>query len=98
MQSMIDSFHLKKKYLLEHTQAAAAYFALYKQTLNLAIRTYRVQPDLYREINKELKDYPPYDYAPIMGGKLINFIAGIFGWRVSRALQYYSSKLKRRLK
>jgi len=92
LQSMIDSFHLKKKYLLERTDTDAAYFALYKQTLNLAIRTYIIAPELYRKVNKELRSLPHYDYKPIIGGRFLNLVTNVFGWRVSRFLQYYYSK------
>lgn len=93
LQSMVDSFHLKKKYLLERTNVHAAHFALYKQTLNLAIRTYILYPELYRQINKELKEYPGFNYHPIIGGKFLNLIARIFGWQAARFLQYYYSKV-----
>lgn len=94
LQSMVDSFHLKKKYLLERTDAHTAYFALYKQALNLAIRAYIVYPELFSEINKELKQYPYYDYNPIIGGKFLNFITRVFGWHTARFLQYHYSKVK----
>lgn len=93
LQSMADSFHLKKKYLLERTDAHAAYFALYKQTLNLAIRTYIFYPELSRQMSSELKEFPYYDYHPIIGGKFLNLIARAFGWRVARFLQYHYSKV-----
>jgi len=93
LQSMAESFHLKKKYLLQRTNADAAYLALYKQALNLAIKTYILYPELYRQINKELKEYSHRDYHPIIGGSFLNLIARIFGWRTARFLQYYYSKV-----
>ncbi len=93
LRSMINSFNLKKQYLLARTNADAAHFALYKQTLNLAIRTYLIYPDLYFEVKKQLKAYPAYNYKPIIRGKFLNIISNIFGWRVARFLQYQYSKV-----
>jgi len=93
LQSMVDSFHLKKKYILDRTDAAVAHYALYKQTLNLAIKTYLIYPELYRLLSKELKTYPFYNYQPIIGGRFLNIIAKLFGWRIARFLQYHYSKV-----
>jgi glycosyltransferase involved in cell wall biosynthesis len=89
MQSALKSFFLKKQHLSGFTNSDAAKKAMYKQTLNLAIRTYLIYPDLYRLIKKELKIYPNYYYHPVLGGKFINFIARWFGWRIARFIQYY---------
>ncbi|MGY3211665.1 glycosyltransferase family 2 protein [Mucilaginibacter sp. HD30] len=95
LQSLYRSIKLKAEYLYRFGETIPAKKATYKQLVELQITCYITQPGLYNTISKELSFYPQWRYVPVMGGKIINTIAGLFGWRVAKKLQRLYSKYKR---
>ncbi len=83
---------LKKEHLFAHNNSDAAQKAIFKQLLNLAVKSYLRYPSIYKQIKKELKKYPDYHFTPVLGGKSINTVAKILGWRTARRMQYYYLK------
>ena len=93
LQSLYLSIQLKAQHLYKASQSIAAKRAIYKQLIELQIRCYITQPTLYRAVTKELSLYQQWKYVPEMGGKLINNIANLFGWRLAKRLQLLRAKL-----
>ncbi|HVW15748.1 MAG TPA: glycosyltransferase family A protein [Mucilaginibacter sp.] len=95
LESSFRSVLSKKIQLSVRSDLPPARLAIYKQLLNLAVSTYLQYPDLYRQIDKELKTYPELNVTPIMGGRSVNKIAQMFGWKTARFLQHYSKIFKK---
>lgn len=95
IESAFRSIMLKRDQLLARSNSDAAHKAIYNQLLPLAIRSYLIYQQLYNQIGKELARYPDHHYIPHIGGRLINYIAKLFGWKTARRLQiFYSKKIK----
>jgi glycosyltransferase involved in cell wall biosynthesis len=87
LQSAFQAILLKKQALFYHTRSEPAKKAIYKQLKELAIRCYHYYPELYQEIDKELREFDNYEFLPLMGGRLINLISKNFGWKMARRIQ-----------
>ncbi|MDB5137153.1 MAG: hypothetical protein JWP37_3756 [Mucilaginibacter sp.] len=96
IESAFKSTLLKSTYLSANTSHPDAVLtAMYKQFLHLAVTSYIVYPQLYRQVKKELIKYPRNNFNPVLGGNLINLVTKNLGWKTARLLQYYHSKLFR---
>lgn len=93
IDSMFKATLLKKDHLEAYKNVPAVDIAIYKQLLYLALKAYLKFPGLYRRIALELRKYPDVHAAPLMGGRRINAIARIFGWKTASILQYCSARL-----
>ncbi|HVV54563.1 MAG TPA: glycosyltransferase family A protein [Mucilaginibacter sp.] len=89
MESLIKALNLKKEYLFKKNRSEQAERAMYRQFLDMAVKSYLVHPEVYRQAKKELKNYPNCHMTPVLGGKFINKIARLFGWETARWLQLY---------
>ncbi|MDR6940405.1 glycosyltransferase family 2 protein [Mucilaginibacter pocheonensis] len=87
LESAVTSALLKKKYLLKSSTSQAAKKAAYLQLTDLSIKCYLQEPELYKLLQYELGTLPKYNYKPVMGGRLINHIANLFGWKTAKAVQ-----------
>ncbi len=85
---------LKKKYLFEKNDTAAAKKAIFKLFTELSTICYLTAPGIYYNIQKELKKLPRYKCKVVLGGRALNIISSIFGWRIAKRIQhlYYSNK------
>ncbi|GAA4084412.1 glycosyltransferase family 2 protein [Mucilaginibacter panaciglaebae] len=95
-KSALKAVLLKRDYLRSRTNNQYAQRAIHRQLMQLAVLFYIDQPALYQQVEKELKHYPAYKFKPVLGGRAINFISGLFGWKVSKILQYYYAKMLRK--
>lgn len=87
MKSMLLSVISKKNNLLKATDELTAEYAIFKLLMDVAIRCYRIYPDIYREALKELPKRSPPSYLPLMGGQLTVLVTRLFGWKAVRRLQ-----------
>jgi len=87
LQSLYSSIKLKAGYMYQFGESVPANKATYKQLKELQITSYLTYPALYNTLTDELSAYPRWKYIPVMGGKFINSIAIVFGWRLAKRLQ-----------
>jgi glycosyltransferase involved in cell wall biosynthesis len=91
-ESIYRSISSKEKNLSAYSHSPAMQIAINKQFTGLAVMTYLKFPDIYKLADEGAKRYPGYKFTPVMGGKLINFFAKIFGWKVARRIQLLLNK------
>jgi glycosyltransferase involved in cell wall biosynthesis len=96
MTSMVNSVFLKEKHLFSKTNTQAAKRAIFRQLIDVQIKCYQKEPALYKLVTTKLKGYPKWRFIPQLGGKLINKLAVIFGWRFAVRLQtfYHRQRLR----
>lgn len=92
-KSALEAVLLKRNYIQARTNNPTSQKAIYRQLMQLAVMFYLEQPALYKQVKKELKHYPTHKFIPVLGGRVINFISRVFGWKVSKTLQYGYTKL-----
>ena len=88
-----QSFQLKKQHLLDAADNVTAKKALIFNAMNLALEAYAVDEELTQEILKIVKELGGTDYVPVMGGKQIEYIKKVFGWKAAKKLQMLKQKL-----
>ncbi len=89
LHGRFESFLLKKQHLLNATTDVSAKKALAHSAMDLALETYLVDKELTDEILKVIENLGGTDYIPQLGGKNIEFIKKIFGWKTARIIQFY---------
>jgi glycosyltransferase involved in cell wall biosynthesis len=96
LQSALKAIRLKKNALFASTREEPAQKAIYRQLNELRVICYNFEPAVYAEVCKELSGLPNYNYNVVVGGRLLNTIARIAGWRFAKRLQqlYAAFKLK----
>jgi len=88
LQGKFKSFLLKKQHLLNATDDEIAKKALAHSAMEIAVDAWLVDKELTSEILKVIEDLGGTDYVPTLGGKRIELIKKIFGWKFARKLQH----------
>jgi len=94
LDGKIQSFLIKKQHLLNATNSLTAKKALAHSAMDLAIQTYPAHKYLTVKLLTVITELGGTDYIPQMGGKYIDLIKTVFGWKLARRLQFYLHKLK----
>ena len=87
-----ESFLLKKQHLLSATNNAIAKKALAHSAMDLAVAAFTVDKTLSNQILNVIEELGGTDSVPVLGGKEIELIKKIFGWKTALKLQYYNKK------
>ncbi len=87
MKSALDSILLKKEHLFSKSDSVNAKMAIFKQLKELEVRCYPFYMDLQRIVEKELNELPKFEYKVGLGGRFVNNVADIFGWKAARRIQ-----------
>lgn len=93
LQSALKALQLKKQYLFSYTNSEPAKKTFYRLFTELSVMCYQTDAAVYAEACRELSYLPTYDYTVVLGGRVINTIAGIFGWRFAKKMQLWHSKI-----
>ncbi|MBD1394714.1 glycosyltransferase family 2 protein [Mucilaginibacter glaciei] len=88
MFSLLKSTLLRNTYLLNKRTDEPALKAAFRQLTELAVQSYIIHPDVYKQVKTELEKLPPYRYNMILGGPLLNTIARFKGWKFAKRIQY----------
>ncbi|MDB5146065.1 MAG: hypothetical protein JWQ57_85 [Mucilaginibacter sp.] len=96
LQGKFNSFLIKKNHLLSAANNTSAKRALAKTAMGLAVESYLDNKELAYEILKIIKELGGTDYVPTIGGKPIELIKKIFGWKLALKLQRTYSKYNNR--
>ncbi|TFF40862.1 glycosyltransferase family 2 protein [Mucilaginibacter psychrotolerans] len=97
LRSALKAIQLKRKYLFSHTESEPAKKAIYRMFTELSVMCYQTEPTVYVQVRRELSSLPNYGYKVVLGGRLINAIAGIFGWHFAKRLQKWHAKISKQL-
>ncbi|MEX8548513.1 MAG: glycosyltransferase family 2 protein [Mucilaginibacter sp.] len=93
LEGKLKSFLLKKEHLLNATNNPVAKKALAHSAMDLAIIAFNVDKTLTNQILKVIEDLGGTSSIPVLGGKEIELIKKIFGWKTALRLQYYCRRL-----
>ncbi|MGI4019959.1 MAG: glycosyltransferase family 2 protein [Janthinobacterium lividum] len=93
LEGKFKSFLLKKQHLLKATNNIIAKKALAHSAMDLAVATFTVDRKLSNQILNVIEELGGTSSIPILGGKEIELIKKIFGWKTALKLQYYHKKI-----
>jgi glycosyltransferase involved in cell wall biosynthesis len=92
LQNTLLTIDLKHKYLLQHVNSTALHRAIATQYLNFAVAAFPLNRLLSQIAYKRYKAFGVRISPPKMGGKLVEAIKLIFGWKAARILKYYAKE------
>ena len=93
MQSALIANELKYKHLKDKSnnpQIDAAFARLFMEN---AVTFYPKFKDLYLIANKRVQELGGTQFVPAIGGRKIEIVKNIFGWRFAKFLQFVMSRL-----
>lgn len=93
IESIIISTDLKAKYLLSQTQLEDAKMAIATQFKWMAIEGWPQFPDLTKEALQKCQQLGGSEYCPVLGGRIIELIKKVFGWKIAKGFSFYAHKL-----
>jgi GT2 family glycosyltransferase len=93
LQNTLLTIDLKHQYLKAKGIHPAMNKAIAIQYLRFAVDNYPAQKLLSMIAYKRYKELEEKAPLPVFGGKVIEWIKKIFGWRVARILRYYTREL-----
>ncbi|MGJ5642458.1 glycosyltransferase family 2 protein [Formosa sp. S-31] len=89
IESNLKATGLKAKYLLSKTDSKAAKSALAKQFKFVAMEAWPNFKDITKRALLESESFGGSPYKPVLGGRIIELIHTVFGWKIAKALSYY---------
>lgn len=95
-RSELLALNLKTQYLLERTQDPRAKRALARCYLGYAVAVYPDHASLVDVALKQVKALGGSDYRPPLGGRGLQWIGRIFGWKVARRVSVQAQRWKAR--
>jgi len=98
MRSRLLASELKWKHLKAKSANPLIDAAMAKVFMENAVTFYPQFMELYRVADKHVKELGGIAYVPVVGGKGIEFIKKIFGWRAAKLLSFAAGKLRRNFK
>ena len=93
LESNLEAAQLKEKYLFERNQSEDAKLAMATQYKHVAIEAWPNYKDVTIEAMSKCKKLGGSNYLPVMGGRVIELLKQIFGWRIAKSVSYYLHKL-----
>lgn len=87
--SQLQSLYSKSRQLLTENHTKAYRNAMALQYKMIAIDAFPEHRAVYKIANTKMKDYGGSEYEPILGGKIVEMIKFIFGWKIARGFKYY---------
>jgi glycosyltransferase involved in cell wall biosynthesis len=91
-QSLYKSIITIQQHLQNYKTDPRIQIVTNRSLMELAIFAYPEQMDLYKEVMGKINQSGVAAIPPPIGGKLLEFIKKIFGWKTARLLQYYKQK------
>lgn len=94
--SAMLALDLKAKYLGEHTQNEAYKRAMATLYLEIAINAYPANPDIVSRCEQVVRQYPGKVALPIMGGKLVEQVKNLLGWKAAKQFRLFVHHILRK--
>lgn len=92
LQSALRSLKLKAGYLGEYTQSENYLKAMSTLYLEIAINAYPRYKDIVNECINHIKKTGQKPVVPVLGGKAIELVKHILGWKAAKMLSYQVHK------
>jgi glycosyltransferase involved in cell wall biosynthesis len=92
LESLYSSLLLKREHLIKFKKDERVDKVIAINLMILLMRAYPEFKELSKTISESIRKLGGTTYVPILGGKLIEFIKSIFGWKTARRLQFYFYK------
>lgn len=92
IEGKFRSFLLKKEHLLNATNNIDARNAIIVLAMNLASEAYTIDRKISRNLLHIVKKLGGTSYAPVIGGRQIEFIKRVFGWKMARSIQKFKQR------
>lgn len=89
LESHYHSLLLMRKHLLETKNDVRINSIIADNLMNLLMQSYPEHKTLTKKIKTTIKDLGNTLYSPVLGGRAIESIKNIFGWKIARLLQHY---------
>jgi glycosyltransferase involved in cell wall biosynthesis len=87
--SAIHSIDSRARLILSCADNARARRALANAYMNRAVAAYPHYPDVTNAALARVRDLGGTDYVPSLGGKSINLLRKVFGWKLARRMSVY---------
>lgn len=94
LQSNLKACELKANYLFSRTQSTIAKRAIATQFKHVAIEAWPRNIDIYKIAIEKSKRLGGSAYSPIIGGRIIEIIKLLFGWRIAKWLSLHGHRNK----
>jgi hypothetical protein len=88
LSSAIDAAGLKSGYLLKKRTDRMTRKASANLFMQLAINSYPEYPDLYNKSMDMVREMKVSPVIPILGGRVIETVKFIFGWKIAKKISY----------
>lgn len=92
LESALYSLEKKTGYLLKKKDDEKVRKAIATQLLDLAINTYPQFPGLTKEIEDKIRQQGQEPRMPVLGGKEIEMIKKVLGWKAAKFFSYHYHK------
>ncbi|WP_430934762.1 glycosyltransferase family 2 protein [Saccharicrinis sp. 156] len=93
LESNLLATQLKEQYLFTQTQSDKAKYAIATQYKHVAIEAWPNFKDISNVALKKCNELGGSNYSPILGGKVIETIKKLCGWKSAKSFSYYIHKL-----
>ncbi len=97
LSSAIKSSELKTNYLLEASNNPLSRKAVANVFMQLAVDSYPLYPELYYHLLANVKALKEKPVIPILGGRIIELVKQIFGWKTAKRLSLEYHKILHQL-
>ena len=87
LQSNLKSTQLKQTYLFEKTRSSEAKLAMATQFKHVAIEAYPTYKKISHTAMLACKKLGGSKYLPVLGGKSIEYIKTVFGWKAAKLVR-----------
>lgn len=92
LESALRSLEKKTGYLLEKRDDASVRRAIATQLMDLAVNAWPQYPELTSKVLKKMKAQGQKPRIPVLGGKEIELIKKLMGWKTAKFISYHHHK------
>ena len=93
LESNLKSAHLKEKYLFNKVRSNKAKEAMAVQYKLIAINAWPRFKDISRSALKKSKHLGGTSFTPVLGGKTIELLKSLLGWKFAKSFSYYIHRI-----
>ncbi|PNW26877.1 glycosyltransferase family 2 protein [Formosa algae] len=93
IESLLLTTNLKEKYLFDKSKSKEAKKAISTLYKWVAMESWPAFPDLTEQALHDSKRLGGSDFSPVLGGKVIEILKNVFGWKFAKWISYYGHLL-----
>ncbi|HEY2582762.1 MAG TPA: glycosyltransferase family A protein [Mucilaginibacter sp.] len=92
LENHLNSLILIKQHLTGAREDERINSLIADNLMSILMRVYPEYKTLSEKIEGQIKELGGSSYSPILGGRAIEFLKSMLGWKIARLLQYYRHK------